>query len=58
MGDDGGNVAAEQTSLRDEILPAILAFIESLRLRLINTGQWISDKIGAVVATVSGFMIP
>ena len=56
MGDDGGNVAAEQTSLRDEILPAILAFIESLRLRIIDTGLWISEKIGAVVATVSGFI--
>jgi hypothetical protein len=56
MGEDGSNVAEQQTSLRDEILPAILAFIESLRMRLIDTGLWISDKIGAMVKTVTGFI--
>ncbi len=56
MGDDGGNVAEEQTSLRDEILPAVLTRIESLRVGLINAGLWISEKIGSMVTTVTGFV--
>ena len=56
MGDDGGNVAEEQVSLRDEILPAILMRIEQLRLGLTNTGLWISDTIGSVVTTVNSLI--
>lgn len=56
MGEDGGNVAEEQTSLRDEILPAILERIESLRAGLISAGFWISEKIGSIVFTVTGFI--
>lgn len=56
MADDGSGVAEEQTSLRDEILPAILQTIESVRTSLVNTGLWISEKIGAITISVTNFL--
>ncbi len=49
-------VTEEQASLRDEILPAVLRTIQSLRLGIIETGFWISDQIDMLVVTVLGFM--
>ncbi len=50
------NVAAEQTGLREQILPAVLASIRSLRRGLIDTGEWVAGKIGGLAAMVSGFI--
>ncbi|MBN1301247.1 MAG: DUF4157 domain-containing protein [Melioribacteraceae bacterium] len=56
MAEDGSGVAEEQISLRDEILPAILQSIESVRTSLVNTGIWISEKIGAIGTSVTNFL--
>lgn len=49
-------VVENQSSLREEILPAILASIGRLRLRVVGAGAWIAGKIGAVAGAVVGFI--
>jgi hypothetical protein len=51
-----GGVVEQQTSLRENILPAVLLTMLSLRGGLVNAGMWVSDKIGSLVGTVMGFM--
>lgn len=55
MGDEGAGVAAQQASLRDTILPAVQQTILDTRNDLINTGLWISDKVGGFVAMINEF---
>lgn len=45
----GGDVAENQDTLRNEILPAILDSIANFRLSLIATGAWVAEKIGSAV---------
>lgn len=52
----GEGVAEQQTSLRDEILPAVLNSIEGLRGNLIGAGEWVSSKIGDFGSVVQSFM--
>ncbi len=46
--------AENQASLREEILPAVLNTIESLREGLVSTGHWVSGNIGAIAMTLQG----
>jgi Domain of unknown function (DUF4157) len=57
MGADGKGVGAQaqQISLRDQILPAILQFIQRVRLRLIDAGGWVANKIGSIGSSVLSF---
>ena len=57
MGDDASNVGKEaaQTSLRDQILPAIQQSIESFRGSLTKAAAWLNGKIGDVFSTVTQF---
>jgi phage-related protein len=57
MGDDAGNVGNEaaQTSLRDQILPAIQQSIEHFRGSITAAGAWVNSKIGEVYAAVTQF---
>lgn len=56
MGDDGSGVAKQQISLREQILPAVIKTMKSVRTSLTSTGLWLSDKIGAIVTDFSNFM--
>lgn len=49
-------VAAQQTTLRDEILPAVLATVASLREGIVNAGIWVANVVGSVVEQVNSFM--
>ncbi len=49
-------VAEQQTSLRDEILPAVLATAASVRESIVNAGSWVASVIGSVVEQVTGFV--
>lgn len=49
-------VADEQISLRDEILPAVLESIQSLRESLMSAGEWVSDKIGVLSVKIYDFV--
>lgn len=51
-----GQVAEEQVSLRDEILPAVLQRITELQAGMISTGTWVSEKVGALAGTITGFV--
>ena len=57
MGEDAGNVGNEaaQTSLRDQILPAIQQSIENFRGRISDAASWVNGKIGEVYNTVKQF---
>jgi phage-related protein len=57
MGDDASNVGNEaaQTSLRDQILPAIQQSIEKFRGSISDASAWVNGKIGEVFVTVSQF---
>jgi len=57
MGDDAGNVGNEaaQTSLRDQILPAIQESIESFRSSITAAGAWVNGKISEVFTAVNQF---
>ncbi|MEP7229797.1 MAG: DUF4157 domain-containing protein [Ginsengibacter sp.] len=57
MGDDASNVGNEaaQTSLRDQILPAIQQSIENFRGSITEAGAWVNGKISEVFATVTQF---
>ncbi len=56
MGDDGSGVADQQVSLREQILPAVISTMQSVRDSLSSTGLWLGEKIGGVVADFTGFM--
>ncbi|WP_189606592.1 eCIS core domain-containing protein [Saccharospirillum salsuginis] len=53
---EGGDVAENQASLRDRILPAILNRIQAFQGTLTTTGQWVSVKIGGIVDTGQTFL--
>jgi hypothetical protein len=57
MGADGKGVGKEQEqiSLRDQILPAVLKFIERLRLGVIHAGDWVAEKVGSIGTAIQGF---
>ena len=55
MGEDGSNVAAQQASLRDIILPAVQAKIVEVQQGISNAGFWIADKVGGFVNQITGF---
>ena len=48
-------VTQNQEELRAQILPAVKAAIVSLRGKIINAGSWVSDQIGGIAQTVTGF---
>jgi hypothetical protein len=50
------DVAANQISLRDEILPAVLLRIQDLRDGLVNVGVWIAGNIGEIAAAATSFL--
>jgi len=50
------DIAANQISLRDEILPAVLQRIAEFRNGLIGTGQWIAANIGDIAASATAFL--
>ncbi|UTW11327.1 eCIS core domain-containing protein [Marinobacterium rhizophilum] len=52
----GGDAAENQVSLRDEILPAILARIEAFQGSLVSTGLWVATHIGAAVTQGQAFI--
>ncbi len=54
--DEGGNVAERQDSLREELLPAILNSILAFRDKLLFAGQWVAEKIGAVISVGTNFL--
>ncbi|HGX92444.1 MAG TPA: DUF4157 domain-containing protein [Candidatus Tenderia sp.] len=49
-------VAEEQTSLRETILPAVMAAIVNLRTRLVEAGTWVGGKISSLATSVTGFI--
>ena len=57
MGEDASNVGNEaaQTSLRDQILPAIQQSIENFRQSISAASEWVNGKIGEVFVTVTQF---
>jgi len=56
MGEDGSGVADQQISLREQILPAVIKTMKSVRDSLSSTGLWIGEKIGGLVSDFTGFM--
>lgn len=57
MGEDASNVGniAAQTSLRDQILPAIQQSLESFRGSIAAAATWVSGTIGEIYASVTQF---
>ncbi|GJM34482.1 MAG: hypothetical protein DHS20C18_34830 [Saprospiraceae bacterium] len=57
MGEDASNVGnvAAQTSLRDQILPAIQQSIESFRGQLTTAAAWVNQKVGQIFTAVNQF---
>jgi len=55
MGDDGAQVAAQQASLRDTILPAMLERVVQVQQGISATGRWISHNVGGFVNKITGF---
>ncbi|MCX7099068.1 MAG: DUF4157 domain-containing protein [Methylococcales bacterium] len=57
MGEDASNVGniADQTSLRDQILPAIQQSLESFRGSIASAATWVSGTIGNIYASVTQF---
>lgn len=57
MGDDASNVGNEaaQTSLRDQILPAVQQSIEQFRGNIAEAASWVNGKIGEVFTSVGQF---
>lgn len=57
MGEDASNVGniAAQTSLRDQILPAIQQSLESFRGSIASAATWVSGTIGDIYASVTQF---
>lgn len=53
---EGGDVAENQASLRDRILPAMLSRIQAFQGTLTLTGQWVSSKIGGIVESGQAFL--
>ena len=54
--EEGGDVAENQASLRDRILPAILERIRAFQGTLTTTGKWVSDKVGGIVEKGQDFL--
>ncbi|MCH8532484.1 MAG: DUF4157 domain-containing protein [Saccharospirillum sp.] len=46
---EGGDVADQQISLREQILPAVLARVQAFRETLSETGGWVAEQIGSLV---------
>lgn len=57
MGEDASNVGNEaaQTSLRDQILPAVQQSIEQFRGNIAEAASWVNGKIGEVFTSVGQF---
>ena len=57
MGEDASNVGNEvaQTSLRDQILPAVQQSLESFRGKIGEAAAWVSGTIGDIYASVGQF---
>lgn len=57
MGEDASNVGniAAQTSLRDQILPAIQQSLESFRGNIAAAATWVSGTIGDIYSSVTQF---
>ncbi|MHA7879048.1 MAG: eCIS core domain-containing protein [Saccharospirillum sp.] len=47
---EGGDVADQQVSLREHILPAMLARVQAFRETLSETGAWVAEQIGGLVS--------
>ena len=52
---DSKGVVQQQDALRTQILPAVKAAIVSLGGRIASAGTWVSDQIGGIAQTVTGF---
>jgi Domain of unknown function (DUF4157) len=50
-------VTANQSALRDRILPAVKAAIVSLGGKIADAGGWVASQIGALVNAATGFFI-
>lgn len=46
---EGGDVADQQVSLREQILPAVLARVQAFRQTLTETGAWVAEQVGGLV---------
>ena len=57
MGEDASNVGnvAAQTSLRDQILPAIQQTLENFRGKIAEASAWVGGTIGDIHASVTQF---
>ncbi len=49
-------VTARQGSLRDTILPALLARIADLRAGIVETGLWLGQQLGGVIESAASFI--
>lgn len=56
MGDNGAEVAAQQATLRDTILPAVIETVNTFKTRLNETGAWLSDKVGGFAQRIVSFI--
>ncbi|MBL7813091.1 MAG: DUF4157 domain-containing protein [Bacteroidetes bacterium] len=58
MGEDPSAIEqqANQASLRDTILPAVLQSVVSVQQGIAGAGQWISEKVGGFAGQISGFI--
>lgn len=52
--DDG--VVANQGTLRDTILPAIIESIGGLKTRITEAGAWVSEKFGGIATSIGGLL--
>lgn len=49
-------ITARQGSLRDTILPALLARIADLRAGIIETGMWLGQQLGGLIDSAASFI--
>ncbi|MEN8180097.1 MAG: DUF4157 domain-containing protein [Pseudomonadota bacterium] len=56
MGDDGADVADKQISLREQILPAVIKTMQSVRNSLSSAGLWLGEKIGGLATDFTSFI--
>jgi len=57
MGDDGSGISAQaqQSSLRDIILPAVQTKVVEVQQGIGNAGLWVAENVGGFVNQITGF---
>lgn len=56
MGDNGAEVAAQQATLRDTILPAVIQTVDTFKTRLNEAGAWLSETVGGFATRIVSFI--